>query len=145
MRVMVIVKANKQSEAGVLPSAEMLTQMGKFNEELVKAGVMLAGDGLKPSSAGARVKFSGSKRTVVDGPFSETKELVAGYWIWQVKNLAEAIEWARRCPNPGDTEDSELELRPFFEPEDFAAVDPTGAFREQEQKLRAQVEAQQKQ
>jgi hypothetical protein len=119
--------------------------MGKFNEELVKAGVMLAGDGLKPSSAGARVRFSGTKRTVVDGPFSETKELVAGYWIWQVKNLAEAIEWARRCPNPGDTEDSELELRPFMEPEDFAASDPTGELREQEQRLRAQVESKQKQ
>jgi hypothetical protein len=142
---MVIVKANKLSESGALPSGEMMAAMGKFNEELVKAGVMLAGDGLKPSSAGARVKFSGTKRSVVDGPFSETKELVAGYWIWQVKNLAEAIEWARRCPNPGDTEDSELELRPFMEPEDFAASDPTGELREQEQRLRAQVESKQKQ
>jgi hypothetical protein len=120
MRVMVIVKATKNSEAGKMPSSELLTAMGKFNEELVKAGIMLDGDGLKPSSKGKRVRFShGSKRTVIDGPFAETKELVAGYWIWQVKSLDEAVEWVRRCPDPMPGEESELEIRPFYEPADF--------------------------
>ena len=118
MRVMVLVKATKESEAGVMPSVELLTAMGKFNEELIKAGIMLAGDGLQASSKGTRVKFSGSKRTVVDGPFAETKELVAGFWIWQVKSLAEAIEWVKRCPNPMSSE-SEIEIRRIFEAEDF--------------------------
>ncbi len=118
MRVMVIVKASKESEAGVMPDAKLLADMGKFNEELVKAGVILAGEGLKPSSAGARVKFSGARRTVVDGPFAETKELIAGFWLWQVRSMDEAIEWARRCPNPHPS-DCELELRPVFEAEDF--------------------------
>ena len=122
MRVMVIVKATKNSEAGKMPSKELLTAMGKFNEELVKAGIMLDGDGLKPSSKGKRIRFSpGSKRTVIDGPFTETKELVAGYWIWQVKSLDEAVEWARRCPDPMPGEESELEIRPLFEAEDFGA------------------------
>ena len=118
MRVMVIVKADKQSEAGVMPSAELLDAMGKFNEELAKAGMLLAADGLQASSKGARVQFSGSKRTVVDGPFAETKELIAGFWIWQVKSLAEAIEWVKRCPNPHDG-DSEIEIRQLFEASDF--------------------------
>ena len=118
MRVMVIVKASKESEAGVMPDAKLLADMGKFNEELVKAGVILAGEGLKPSSAGARVRFSGSSRSVVDGPFAETKELVAGFWLWQVRSMDEAIEWARRCPNPHPS-DCEIELRPVFEAEDF--------------------------
>ncbi len=122
MRVMVIVKATKNSEAGKMPGKELLAAMGKFNEELVKAGIMLDGDGLKPSSTGKRIRFSaGSKRTVIDGPFTETKELVAGYWIWQVKSIEEAVEWARRCPDPMPGEDSELEIRPFFEAEDFGA------------------------
>ena len=118
MRFMVFVKASKESEAGVMPSADLLTAMGKFNEELAKAGVLLAADGLKPSSKGARVRFSGANRTVLDGPFAETKELVAGYWIWQVKSLAEAIEWAKRCPNPMPG-DSDIEIRQIFEAEDF--------------------------
>jgi len=118
MRVMVIVKATKDSEAGVMPSKELITAMGKYNEELVKAGIMLAGDGLRPSSKGKRVRFSGSKRTVVDGPFSETKELIAGYWIWQVRSMEEAVEWLKRCPNPMPGE-SEVEIREFFEAEDF--------------------------
>ncbi len=118
MRVMVMVKANEESEAGVMPSEELLTEMGEYNEELVKAGVLLAGDGLHPSSKGARVRFSGTDRKVVDGPFAETKELVAGYWVWEVKSMDEAIEWAKRCPNPMQ-EDSELEIRPLFEAEDF--------------------------
>ena len=118
MRVMVIVKASKDTEAGIMPSQQMLSEMTSYNEQLVKAGIMLAGDGLKPSSAGARVRFSGKKRTVVDGPFAETKELIAGFWIWQVKSMEEALEWAKRCPNPTG-EDSVLELRPFFEATDF--------------------------
>jgi hypothetical protein len=118
MRFMIIVKANKQSEAGVMPSTELLDAMGKFNEDLAKAGVLLAADGLQASSKGARVQFSGSKRTVVDGPFAETKELIAGYWIWQVKSLAEAIEWVKRCPNP-HVGDSEIEIRQIFEQSDF--------------------------
>jgi hypothetical protein len=118
MRVMVIVKASKDTEAGIMPSEQMLSEMTSYNEQLVKAGIMLAGDGLKPSSAGARVQFSGKKRAVVDGPFAETKELIAGFWIWQVKSMEEALEWAKRCPNPTG-EDSVLELRPFFEATDF--------------------------
>jgi len=133
---MVIVKANKDSEAGVMPSEQMLTNMGKFNEELVKAGVMLAGEGLHASSKGARVKFSGGKTTVVDGPFAETKELVAGYWMWQVKSKEEAIEWLKRAP----FEDTEVEIRQVFEAEDFGA-EFTPELREQEARLRAQIEA----
>ena len=141
MRFMAIVKANKDSEAGVMPSEQLLTEMGKFNEELVKAGVMLAGEGLHPSSKGARVRFSGSKRTVIDGPFPETKELVAGFWLLQVKSKEEAIEWIKRCPNPMEGE-SEIELRQVFEAEDFGA-EFTPELREQEQRLRAQTAAQQ--
>ena len=136
MRFMVIVKANKDSEAGVMPSEKMLTDMGKFNEELVKAGVMLAGEGLHASSKGARVKFSGGKTTVIDGPFAETKELVAGYWMWQVKSKEEAIEWLKRAP----FEETEVEIRQVFEAEDFGA-EFTPELREQEARLRAQVEA----
>jgi hypothetical protein len=121
MRFMVIVKASKNSEAGVLPSAELLSEMGKFNEELSKAGVMLAGEGLRASSKGARVRFSGEKRTVIDGPFAETKELVAGFWIWKCKSLQEAIEWVKRCPNPMPGEEAEIEIRQVFEAEDFGA------------------------
>jgi hypothetical protein len=135
MRVIVMVKASKDSEAGVMPSQQLLTEMGNFNEELVKAGVMLAGEGLHPSSKGARVKFSGSSRTVVDGPFTETKELLAGFWLWQVKSMDEAIEWVKRCPNPMST-DSEIEIRPIFEAEDFGA-EFTPELREQEARLRA--------
>jgi hypothetical protein len=120
MRVMVMVKATKNSEAGVMPSQKLLAEMGKFNEELVKAGVMLAGDGLHPSKKGKRIRFAGGKRSVVDGPFAETKELVAGYWIWQVKSMEEALEWARRCPDPMPGEEAELEIRPLFEAEDLA-------------------------
>jgi hypothetical protein len=119
MRFMVIVKASKNSEAGVLPSDKLLTEMGKFNEELAKAGVMLAGEGLQPSSKGARVRFSGEKRTVIDGPFTETKELVAGFWLWKCESLQEAIEWAKRCPNPMPGEEAEIEIRQVFEAEDF--------------------------
>jgi hypothetical protein len=137
MRVMVMVKATKESEAGEMPSQELLTEMGEFNEELVKAGVMLAGEGLHPSSKGARVRFSGDKRTVIDGPFAETKELVAGYWLWQVRSMDEAIEWAKRCPNPMQ-EDGVLELRPVFEAEDFGD-EFTPELREQEERLRAQI------
>jgi hypothetical protein len=121
MRFMVMVKANATTEAGVMPDETMLSEMCNFIEELAKAGIMLAGDGLQPSSKGARVKFSGDRRTVIDGPFTEAKELVAGYWIWQVKSLDEAVEWARRCPDPMPGEESELEIRPFYEPEDFGA------------------------
>jgi len=142
MRFMVLVKASKDSEAGVMPSEQLLTEMGKFNEELSKAGVMLAAEGLHPSSKGARVKFSGSKRTVIDGPFAETKELVAGFWIWQVKSREEAIEWVKRCPNPHN-EDGEIEIRQVFEAEDFGA-EFTPELREQEQRLRAQTAAKQK-
>ena len=118
MRVMVIIKANKDSEAGQMPEEKLLAEMGKYNEELIKAGVMLAGEGLHPSSKGKRVRFSGANRTVVDGPFAETKELVAGFWLWQVKSIEEAVEWAKRCPNPMN-EDSDLEIRPVFSEEDF--------------------------
>jgi hypothetical protein len=139
MRFMVIVKASKESEAGELPSERLLTEMGKFNEELVKAGVMLAGEGLQPSSKGARVRFSGSKRTVIDGPFTETKELVAGFWLWQCKSKAEAIEWVKRCPNPMEGE-SEIEIRQVFETEDFGeALTPDA--RAREDRLRAQLAA----
>src|SRR5438874_9166931 len=138
MRFMVIVKANKDSEAGILPSTEILTAMGKFNEELVKAGVMLAGEGLHPSSKGVRVRFSGGKHTVIDGPFTETKELVAGFWLWQVKSKEEAIEWIKRCPNPHN-EETEVEIRQVFEAEDFGA-ELTPELREQEERLRAQSE-----
>jgi hypothetical protein len=141
MRVMVMIKANEDSEAGVMPSEQLLTEMGAFNEELVKAGVMLDGDGLKPSSEGARVRFSGSQRTVIDGPFVETKELIAGYWIWQVESLDEAIEWVKRCPNPMGGE-SVIEIRPFFEAEDFGK-EFTPELREQEERLRAQLSAKQ--
>ena len=136
MRFMVIVKANKDSEAGVMPTKELLTEMGKFNEELVKAGVMQAGEGLHPSSKGARVKFSGGKTTVIDGPFAETKELVAGYWMWQVNSKEEAIEWLKRAP----FEDTEVEIRQVFEAEDFGD-EFTPELREQEERLRAQVAA----
>jgi hypothetical protein len=134
---MVMVKASKDSEAGVLPSEELLTEMGHFNEELVKAGIMLDGAGLQPSSKGARVKFSGDKRTVIDGPFAETKELIAGYWIWQVKSLDEAIEWARRIPNPTG-EESEVEIRQVFEAPDFGEAF-TPELREQEERIGAQM------
>ena len=137
MRFMVMVKATKDSEAGVMPSQKLLEDMGKFNEELVKAGVMLAGEGLQPSSKGARVKFSGSKRTVVDGPFAETKELVAGFWLWQVKSKEEAIEWVKRCPNPMPG-DSEIEIRQVFEPEDFGA-EFTPELRAQEDRIRGEI------
>ena len=139
MRFMIIVKATKDSEAGVMPSEQLLTEMGKFNEELVKAGVMLAGEGLQPSSKGARVKFSGTKRTVIDGPFTETKELIAGFWLWQVKSKEEAIEWVKRCPNPMGVE-GEVEIRQIFELEDFGA-ELTPELREQDQRLRAQLKS----
>jgi hypothetical protein len=137
---MVIVKASKDSEAGVLPTRELLTEMGKFNEELAKAGIMLAGEGLHASSKGARVRFSGSKRTVVDGPFSETKELIAGFWIWKVKSMQEAIEWVKRCPSPHPAADSEIEIRQIFEAEDFGAH-LTPELREQEERLRSKRSA----
>jgi hypothetical protein len=137
MRVMVLIKANSDTETNVMPSEELLTEMGKYNEALVKAGVMLAGEGLHPSSKGKRVRFSGTKRTVIDGPFSETKELVAGFWLWQVKSMEEAVEWIKRCPNPTGTE-SVIELRPVFEAEDFGA-ELTPELREQEERLRQQA------
>ena len=143
MKVMVIVKATKNSEAGVMPSEQLLAEMGKYNEELVKAGIMLAGDGLQPSAKGKRIKFSGGKRTVVDGPFTETKELIAGYWIWQVRSMDEAVEWARRCPDPMPGEDAELELRPIFEAEDFGEQF-TPELRAQEERLRQEMERQQR-
>ena len=139
MRFMVIVKANKDSEAGALPDEKILAEMGNFNEELVKAGVMLAGEGLHPSSKGARIRFPGAKRTVIDGPFAETKELVAGFWLWQVKSKEEAIEWVKRCPNPFPGE-SEIEIRQVYEAEDFGA-EFTPELRAQEERLRAQVAA----
>ena len=137
MRVMVIVKATKDSEAGALPSKELLTAMGKYNEELVKAGIMLAGDGLKPSSKGKRVRFSGDKRSVIDGPFAETKELIAGYWMWQVRSMEEAVEWLKRCPNP-HCEDSEVEIRPVFEACDFGE-NFTPELQDQERRLAEQI------
>ncbi|HSS22131.1 MAG TPA: YciI family protein [Pyrinomonadaceae bacterium] len=140
MRVMVIIKANKESEAGVMPSEKLLTDMGNFNEELVKAGIMTAGEGLQPSSKGARVRFSGGKKTVIDGPFAETKELIAGFWLWKVKSMDEAIEWVKRIPNDPETfsGDSEIEIRPVFEMEDFGD-ELTPEAREQEARLRAQT------
>ena len=138
MRVMVIVKADKDTEAGVMPSEELLRDMGNFNEKLVKAGIMLSGEGLHPSSKGARVRFKGDQRTVIDGPFPETQELIAGYWLWQVKSMEEAIEWAKRCPNPTG-EEGVLELRPLFEAEDFGE-EFTPELREQEERLRAEAE-----
>jgi hypothetical protein len=139
MRFMIIVKADKNSEAGVMPDEKLLTEMGKFNQELVKAGVMLAGEGLQPSSKGARVQFSGTKRTVVNGPFADAKDLVAGFWLWRVNSLAEAIEWVKRCPNPMPGE-SEIEIRQVFEAEDFGA-ELTPELRAQEERIRAQVAA----
>ena len=143
MKVMVIVKATKSSEAGEMPSEQLLTDMGNYNEELVNAGIMLAGEGLHPSSKGCRVRFSGPKRTVIDGPFAETKELIAGFWMWEVSSMEEAIEWAKKCPNPMP-EDSELEIRPVFEAEDFGE-EFTPEARAQEDRLRAQMEERQKQ
>ncbi|MCX9190953.1 dehydrogenase [Carbonactinospora thermoautotrophica] len=143
MRFMLLLKADKNTEAGVLPSEELLTEMGKYNEELVKAGVLLAGEGLHPSSKGARVKFSGGKRTVIDGPFTEAKELIAGFWLIQVKSKEEAIEWVKRCPNPLEGE-AEIEIRQVFEAEDFGPA-LTPELREAEERLRAQVAAKQKQ
>jgi hypothetical protein len=143
MKFMVIVKATKDSEAGVMPSTELLAAMGKYNEELVNAGVMLAGEGLHPSSKGARVRFSGDKRMVTDGPFIETKELIAGFWLWQCASLAEAIEWVKRCPNPMN-EDSDIEIRQVFEADDFGA-EFTPELREQEERIRAKAERLQKQ
>jgi hypothetical protein len=139
MRVIVMIKANKDTEAGVMPSEELLTAMGKYNEELVKAGVMLAGEGLHPSSKGARVKSAKGKITVTDGPFTETKELICGFWIWQVKSMEEAIEWAKRMPNPHN-EDGEVEIRPVFEAEDFGE-EFTPELREQEDRLRRELES----
>lgn len=138
MKVMVMVKATKESEAGVMPSEQLLVDMGRYNEDLANAGIMLAGEGLHPSSRGARVRFSGKNRTVIDGPFTETKELVAGFWLWRVKSMAEAIEWVKRCPNPMEGE-SEIEIRPVFEPEDFGAA-LTPELRDQEDRLRAKIE-----
>jgi hypothetical protein len=139
MRFVVMVKATKDSEAGKMPSTKLLEEMGKFNEELVKAGIMLAGEGLHPSSKGVRVRFNGDTRTVIDGPFAETKELVAGFWIWQVKSREEAIEWVKRCPNPHDGE-SEIEVRQVFEAEDFGPA-LTPELREAEERLRAKIDA----
>src|SRR5262245_4381518 len=142
MRVMVIVKATKNSEAGVIQGEKLqklLAEMGNYNEALVKAGIMLAAEGLQPSSKGKRIRFSGSKRTIVDGPFTETKELVAGYWLWQVKSIEEAVEWARRCPDPMPGEDAELEIRPVFEADDLGK-DFTPELRAQEERLRAEIE-----
>ena len=142
MRVMVIVKATKDSEAGVLPSEKLLTAMGNFNEELVKAGVMLAGEGLHPSSKGKRIRFSGEKRTVIEGPFAETKELIAGFWLWQVRSMDEAVEWVKRCPNPMNT-DSDIEIRPVFEASDFGA-EFTPELKAQEERLLKQMAEQKK-
>ena len=140
MKFMIIVKADANTEAGAMPDQQLLTDMGKYNEELVKAGIMLAGEGLHPSSKGARVKFQGDKRTVVDGPFTETKELVAGFWIWRCNSKEEAIDWVKRCPNPTGAE-SEIEIRQIFDPEDFGA-EFTPELREQEERLRAEIERQ---
>ncbi|MDC0716497.1 YciI family protein [Nannocystis bainbridge] len=143
MKVMVIVKATKNSEAGVMPSEKLMAEMGNYNEALVKAGVMLGGDGLHPSVKGKRIRISGKTRDVIDGPFAETKELVAGYWIWQVRSMDEAVEWARRCPEPMPNEEAELEIRPIFEAEDFGE-EYTPEIRAQEDRLRAELEQQQK-
>jgi hypothetical protein len=141
MKVMVIVKATKASEAGQMPSQQLLSEMGKFNEELVKAGIMQAGEGLHPSSKGARVRFSGKSRTVIDGPFAETKELIAGFWLWKVSSLQEALDWVKRCPNPHE-EECEIEIRPVFEVEDFGDA-ATPEIRERDARLRAQVASKQ--
>jgi hypothetical protein len=141
MRVMVIIKATKNSEAGIFPSEELLAAMGKYNEELVKAGVMLAGEGLHPSARGKRVTFAGGKKSVLDGPFSETKELIAGFWLWQVKSMDEAVEWVKRCPDPMPGEEAVIEIRPVFEAEDFGA-EFTPELRAQEERLRAEIERQ---
>jgi PhnB protein len=138
MRVMVIVKATRESETGALPKPELLAAMGKYNEELVKAGIMQAGEGLKATSHGKRVRFSGKNRTVTDGPFAETKEQIAGFWLWKVKSMDEAVEWVKKCPNPMES-DSDIEIRPLFEAEDFAPVDPKGEERQREEKLRKQI------
>jgi hypothetical protein len=143
MRVMVIVKATKNSEAGVMPSERLLAEMGRFNEELVGAGIMVAGEGLHPSGKGKRVRFSGGNRTVIDGPFAETKELVAGYWIWQVSSMEEALDWVRRCPDPMPGEEAEIEIRPLFEADDFGE-EFTPELRAQEERLRAEIERQHK-
>jgi len=143
MKVIVMVKATKNSEAGVMPSEKLLTEMGKFNEELVKAGIMQAGEGLHPSSKGKRGRFANGNRTVIDGPFAETKELIAGFWIWKVKSMEDAVAWAKRCPDPMPGEDSELEIRPAFEAEDFGE-EFTPELRAKEEKLRAELEKQQK-
>ena len=140
MRFMVMIRATRDSEAGIMPDEKLLADMGRFNEELVKAGVMLAGEGLKPSSKGARVRFSGKSRTVIDGPFVETKELIAGYWLWKCESLNEAIEWVKRAPNPFPNQDSEIEIRPLFEAEDFGE-EFTPELREQEERVRAQAAA----
>jgi hypothetical protein len=138
MRFMILVKASQESEAGVMPSQQLLEEMGKFNEELVRAGIMLAGEGLRPSSQGARVRFSGKKRTVIDGPFAETKELIAGYWLWQCKSMQEAIDWVNRCPNPMPGQESEIEIRQIFEAADFGEQF-TPELQEQEARLRAKI------
>jgi hypothetical protein len=140
MRVMVLIKSNKDTEAGVMPSEQLLAEMGKFNEDLVKAGIMLDGEGLHPSAKAKRVRFSGSQRSVIDGPFAESKELVAGFWMWKVKSMDEAVEWAKRCPNPTGDE-GEIELRPVFEAEDFGA-EFTPELRDQEARLRSQIDKQ---
>jgi len=143
MRVMVIIKATKSSEAGVMPDEKLLAAMGKYNEELVKAGIMLAGEGLHPSSQAKRVRFAGGKKSVVDGPFLETKELIAGFWLWQVKSLDEAVEWVRRCPDPMPGEEAEIDIRPVFESEDFGE-ELTPELRAQEERLRNELERQRK-
>jgi len=142
MRVLVIIKANERSESGVMPNEQLLTEMGNYNEELVKAGIMLAGEGLHPSSKGKRVRFNGAKRTVIDGPFPETKELIAGFWIWKVDSMEHAVEWLKKCPNPME-EVADVEIRPIFEYEDFRA-EFTAELKEQEDRLRAQIEKQSK-
>ena len=139
MRVMILIKADETSEAGVLPDEKLLTEMGRFNEELVKAGVMLAGEGLRASSEGKRVRLSGDQRIVIDGPFAEVKELIAGFWLWQVRSMDEALEWVKRMPNPMPGTEPEVEIRPVFESEDFAPSDPTGEHRAKEELLRAQI------
>ena len=139
MRVMVLIKADENSEAGELPDAQLLTEMGRYNEELVNAGVMLAGEGLQPSVRGKRVRFSGDKRTVIDGPFAESKELLAGFWLWQVGSIEEAVEWVKRMPSPNPGTEADVEIRPVFEAEDFAASDPTGEIRANEERLRSRL------
>jgi hypothetical protein len=144
MKVMVIVKASKDSEAGVLPSQQLLSEMGEFNEELAKAGILLAAEGLQPSSKGKRVHFSAQARTVINGPFAETKELIAGFWLWKVKSMEEAVAWVKRCPNPHN-EEGEIEIRQVFDFEDFAPIDPTGDLRSAEARMRQQLESQREQ